>query len=189
MKVLKFGQFIFESYSKEELKQLLSTGLISRQEYSAGMRRAGREEYLNSEDGINSAEINQILNTDGAKKLIAAGLHHVSSKTQLMNGNVVFSLDPDYHSAMGWGIGFFSGIRAVRRMTPKKVKGLVWRRDEGSMDIVIRQFSSETADLEFFDNAMAWAADHIDFNITQDRLDNPRDWKYYVNKKSPRDLE
>jgi hypothetical protein len=189
MKVLKFGQFIFESYSKQELKQLLNTGLISRQEYSAGMRQVGREEYLNAEDGIDAEEIKQILNTDGAKKLMAAGLHHVSSKTQLMNGNIVFSLDPEYHSAEGWGIGFFSGIRSVRRMTPKKVKNLVWRRGEGSMDIVMRQFSSKTTDLEFFDNAMAWAADHIDFNIEPDKLNDPRAWKYYVNKRSSRDLE
>jgi hypothetical protein len=188
MKVLKFGQFVFESYTKQELKLLLNTGLISRQEYSAGMRQTGREEYLNSEDGINTEEIKQILNTDGAKKLMAAGLHHVSSRAQLMNGNIVFSLDPDYHSAQGWGIGFFSEFRAVRRMTPKKVKGLVWRRDEGSMDIVMRKFSDKVSALEFFDTAMAWAADHIDFNIEPDKLKDPKAWKYYVNKRSPRNL-
>lgn len=188
MKVLRFKDFLFENYSSAELKALLDAGLIDKEEYRRESRTTRREQYMETGDPLSIEEVRQILDTDGAKKLMAKGLHHVSSKQQLINGNIVFSLDPNYHSAEGWGIGFFSGPRIVRRMTPKGISGLVWRRTKGSMDILIRQFSDETSDLEFFNNAMAWAADHIDFDIPADKLADPRAWKYYVKSKSPRDI-
>ena len=189
MKVARFHEFLLESYTSDEIKRLVSLGLMTNAEAGAERRRAGREEYLESDESIDADEIRQILSTDGAKKLMAKGLHHVSSKTQLKQGNIAFSLDPNYHSAEGWGIGFFSGPRIVRRLTPKQVQGLVWMRDKGSMDVLMRKFSDKTSNLEFFDTAMAWAADHINFDIPQNDLENPRAWKYYVNKRSRRDIE
>ena len=188
MKVARFHQFLLEKYSTEEIKKLVSLGLMTNAEAGAERRRAGREEYLEDGESIDAEKIKQILSTDGAKKLMAKGLHHVSSKAQLKQGNLAFSLDPNYHSAEGWGIGFFSGPRIVRRLTPKQVPNLVWMRDKGSMDVLMRKFSNQTTDLEFFDTAMAWAADHINFDIPKDELENPRAWKYYVNKRSRRDI-
>jgi len=189
MKVARFHEFILEKYSTEELKRLIDLGVITKAEAAGEIRKAGREEFMENDDEITVQELKAILSTEGARKLMAKGLHHVSSRAQLKNGNIVFSLDPNYHSAEGWGIGFFSGVRAVRRMTPKRVQGLVWRRTEGSMDIIIRKFSSVGSDLEFFDKAFAWAADHINFDISPEEQADPKSWKYYVNKRSRRDLD
>lgn len=189
MKVFRFQDFMFESYTRDELKTLLDAGLITQSHYNSGMRTNRREDFMKDGDPITVQKVHEILNTEGAKKLMAMGLHHVSSKTQLENGNMAFSLDPNYHSDEGWAIGFYSGLRTVKRLTPKRVKGLTWRRAEGSMDIPIRKFSNEYSDLEFFDKAMAWAADHINFDISQEDLANPSTWKYYVKNKSKRDIE
>jgi hypothetical protein len=187
MRIARFNEFIFEKYTAAELKRLVDLGIMSDTEARIERRRTGREDYLSNDDSIGIEDIRQILSTDGAKKLMAMGLHHVSSKRQLMNGNVVFSLDPNYNSEKGWGIGFFAAPRKVRRMAPKNVKDLTWSRD-GSMDIEIRQFSSQGSDLDFYNTAMSWAAEHINFDISQEDLANPNVWKYYVKKKSARDI-
>jgi hypothetical protein len=124
------------------------------------------------------------LETDGAKALFAKGLHMVSSPTQLVNGSIVFSLDPNYRSRDGWGIGFFPGPRIIRRMTPKGIDVGVWGRRKGSMDIRIKDFTSTTSSvLDFYNKAMLWAADHIDFEKAA-LYPEPTQWKYYVKKKN-----
>jgi hypothetical protein len=123
------------------------------------------------------------LETSGAKALFAKGLHMVSSPTQLVNGSIVFSLDPNYRSSDGWGIGFFPGPRVIRRMTPKGIDVGIWGRRTGSMDIRIKDFSDTTSSvLDFYDKAMQWAADHIDFEKAA-LYPEPTEWKYYVKKK------
>lgn len=122
------------------------------------------------------------LSSDGAKALFDQGLHLVSSPTQLANGNLVFSLDPNYRSANGWGIGFFPGPKRVRRMTPKQIDLGIWGRRTGSMDVTIKLFPNTTTDYDFFDTAMKWAAEHIDFEHATLYPEETED-KYFVKTK------
>lgn len=119
---------------------------------------------------------------EGFNELLNKGLHLVSSPTQLINGTLVFSLDDSYNRKTGWGIGFFPEIKAIRRMTPKNIGLGVWGRREGSMDIIIKHFRDSTSKLDFYDKAMKWAADNINFHHAKE---NPEatSWKYYKKRK------
>jgi hypothetical protein len=122
------------------------------------------------------------LSSDGAKALFDQGLHLVSSPTQLANGNLVFSLDPNYRSKNGWGIGFFPGPKRIRRMTPKGINLGIWGRYHGSMDVTIKRFLNTSTDSEFFDMAMQWAAENVDFEHAK-LYPEEGQWKYYKKKK------
>ena len=125
------------------------------------------------------------LETDGAKALFAKGLHMVSSPTQLMNGTIVFSLDPNYRSKDGWGIGFFPGPKVIRRMTPKGINVGIWSRRGGlgSMNVEIKKFRDTGSAANFFNQAMLWAAEKIDFEHAT-LYPEPTAWKYNVKKKT-----
>lgn len=123
------------------------------------------------------------LESDGAKALAEKGLLLVSSPIQIANGNLIWSVDPNYRSHDGWGIGFFPGPRIIRRMTPKKIKIGVWGRFTGSMDIRIKKFSDTGSDLDFFNTAMKWAAENIDFDQVK-RNPEQTVWKYYTKRRS-----
>jgi len=125
------------------------------------------------------------LRSEGTKALIANGLYLVSSFTQLANGSLIFSLDQNYRRSDGWGIGFFPGPRIIRRMTPKGINIGVWSRTYGSMDILIKKFKGIDSDLEFYNTAMLWAADNIDFEHAKLYPEN-QVWKYYKKKKETR---
>ena len=122
------------------------------------------------------------LKSDGAKALIAKGVYMVSSLTQLGNGSLIFSVDPKYRRSDGWGIGFFPGPKIIRRMTPKGINIGVWSRTSGSMDILIKKFNDTGSDLEFYNTAMLWAAENIDFEHAKLYPEN-QVWKYYKKKK------
>ena len=122
------------------------------------------------------------LKSDGAKALIAKGVYMVSSITQLGNGSLIFSVDPNYRRSDGWGIGFFPGPKIIRRMTPKGINIGVWSRTSGSMDILIKKFKDTGSDLEFYNTAMLWAAENIDFEHAKLYPEN-QVWKYYKKKK------
>ena len=122
------------------------------------------------------------LKSDGAKALIAKGVYMVSSITQLGNGSLIFSVDPNYRRSDGWGIGFFPGPKIIRRMTPKGINIGVWSRTYGSMDILIKKFKDTGSDLEFYNTAMLWAAENIDFEHAKLYPEN-QVWKYYKKKK------
>ena len=122
------------------------------------------------------------LKSDGAKALIAKGVYMVSSITQLGNGSLIFSVDPNYRRSDGWGIGFFPGPKIIRRMTPKGINIGVWSRTYGSMDILIKKFNDTGSDLEFYNTAMLWAAENIDFEHAKLYPEN-QVWKYYKKKK------
>jgi len=125
------------------------------------------------------------LGSEGTKALIANGLYLVSSFTQLANGSLIFSLDQNYRRSDGWGIGFFPGPRIIRRMTPKGINIGVWSRTYGSMDILIKKFKDAGSDLEFYNTAMLWAAENIDFEHAKLYPEN-QVWKYYKKKKETR---
>ena len=122
------------------------------------------------------------LGSEGTKALIANGLYLVSSITQLGNGSLIFSVDPNYRRSDGWGIGFFPGPKIIRRMTPKGINIGVWSRTSGSMDILIKKFNDTGSDLEFYNTAMLWAAENIDFEHAKLYPEN-QVWKYYKKKK------
>lgn len=125
------------------------------------------------------------LDSDGAKALFAKGLHMVSSPRQLMNGTIVFSLDPNYRVKDGWGIGFFPGPKVIRRMTPKGINVGIWSRrlGLGSMNIEIKKFKDMRSTADFFNTAMQWAAEKIDFEQAT-LYPEPTAWKYNVKKKT-----
>jgi hypothetical protein len=174
---------IDDSGYREKINNLLKTSF----KLIKGLRLNPREEEdfeilkkLGSDSGL--AALNA-LSTDGAKALAGQGLHLVSSPTQLANGTLVWSIDPKYRSANGWGLGFFPNVRAVRRMTPNQVDlGARWGRP-GSMDIVIKRWkgSDHSTDLEFYDKAMQWAAENIDFEDVKLKP-QPTAWKYYTKR-------
>jgi len=185
MKLYSFSQFTNESYEFDELDRMRDLGLVDPDEYEGHKRAKRREDYMQS-GAIGLDDIKAALETEGAKRLIALGLHMVSSKTQLINGNIIFSLDPSYSPSNGWGIGFFAGPKLIRRMMPKGIDLGIWGRKNrmGSMDFKIKRYSADLSDLEFFDQAMNWAADNIDFEHAK-RNPNPTTWKYYTKKRSP----
>jgi len=188
MKLYSFSQFINETYEFDELDRMRKLGLVDDAEYDAQKREIRREAYMAS-GAMGIEDIKQALETEGAKQLMALGLHMVSSRTQLINGNIIFSLDQNYAPSNGWGIGFFAGPKLIRRMMPKGINLGVWGRTSGSMDFKIKRFShaegyTKMSDLEFFDKAMQWAAENIDFEHAKA---NPSSytWKYYTKKRSP----
>ena len=183
MKLYSFSQFINESYEFDELDRMRELGIVDDTEYDAQKRATRREAYMTS-GAMGIEDIKQALETEGAKQLMALGLHMVSSRTQLVNGNIIFSLDQNYAPSNGWGIGFFAGPKLIRRMMPKGINLGVWGRKSGSMDFKIKRFSQGMPDLEFFDTAMQWAAENIDFEHAK-RNPEPTTWKYYTKKRSP----
>lgn len=182
IKLLKFTQFVKESLGLEELDDLLSIGLIDQTEYKKQKLIKQREQYLSS---ASPEMVKRALETPGAKKLMQLGLHFVSSKVQMNNGTLVFSLDPYYSQAEGWGIGFYPFRRVIMRMTPKKIPLGLYGRSLGSMDIIIKKFPSELEVIEFFNVAMDWAADNIDFEHAKKNPD-PKTFKYYTKKRLPK---
>lgn len=183
MKLHSFFQFINESYESDELDRMKDLGLVDDTEYAAQKRAIRREVYMAS-GPLGIADIKAALETEGAKQLMALGLHMVSSRTQLVHGNIIFSLDPTYTPSNGWGIGFFAGPKLIRRMMPKGINLGVWGRETGSMDFMIKRFPDKMPDLEFFDTAMQWAAENIDFKHAKQNPE-PTTWKYYTKKRSP----
>jgi hypothetical protein len=136
------------------------------------LKQIGSDTGLDALDALSSA---------GAQALSKQGLHLVSSPTQLANGTLVWSLDPNYRSANGWGLGFFPNVRMVRRMTPNQVDlGVRWGKP-GSMDVKIKSWkgTEHSSDLEFYDKAMQWAAENIDFEDVKLKPE-PESWKYYT---------
>jgi hypothetical protein len=187
---LLFLGLIDDSGYKQEFKKILS----SYQTMIKGLKldTSQKEDLellakISQDSGIRSLAG---LDSEGAKALFAKGLHIVSSPTQLSNGTLVFSLDPNYRRSNGWGIGFFPHIRAIRRMTPKQIAIGVWGRRVGSMDIIIKKFPQTSSHEEFYNKSMQWAADNIDFAQAQLNPE-PTQWKYYKKKKGadaqPRD--
>ena len=183
----------------KKLDYLMQVGLINDSGYRKEMGLATRAAYkfikgldLNPREEADLAILKQIgseaglstlnaLNTQGALDLAAQGLHLVSSPTQIANGNLVWSIDPNYRRANGWGIGFFPEIRGIRRMTPKQVDlGVRWGQP-GSMDVLIKKwsYSAHPTNIKFYDEAMQWAAENIDFEDVK-RKPEEKAWKYYT---------
>ena len=69
-------------------------------------------------------------------------------------------------------------------MTPKGIDLGIYGRSQGSMDIRIKDFSNTTSSaLDFFNTAMLWAAEKIDFEHAT-LYPEPSAWKYKVRRKN-----
>ena len=185
-----------------ELNYLLSIGVISGRDAKSEITKLQKEIWQIKNIDVKKLDANSAeyiddliklgddtglaalatLKSDGAKALIAKGVYMVSSITQLGNGSLIFSVDPNYRRSDGWGIGFFPGPKIIRRMTPKGINIGVWSRMAGSMDILIKKFKDTGSDLEFYNTAMLWAAENIDFEHAKLYPEN-QVWKYYKKKK------
>jgi hypothetical protein len=156
----------------KDLEYLLQIGAIEGSEYAAEYKRIIKpaKEWIRG-NKINPREkedfealtalagdlgISAIsaLTSDSAAKIFDQGVHIVSSARQLANGNLIFSVDPNYDPNTGWAVGFFPSVKMVRRLIPSQVS---------NKNAPIKKFPETYSDSNFFDVALAWAADRIDF--------------------------
>ena len=170
--VAGFGKWsrLFESESEEDvnqkiedLRQLADLGMIDKQEITEFLRKRGVPSIIE-----NVPEIQEIVNSPEYQELQELGLRIVSSKTQLLRGNILLGF-PRYKPYDGYAIGIYKGVKKIRRMTPKGIWTGVRGRQPfgyGSMDIQIKDLGFVQDD-QFYRVAMQWILDHID-------LDDPR---------------
>ena len=159
-----FGQWsrIFENESEddvnqkiEDLRQLVDLGMIDQHEITAFLRKRGASTIIQ-----NVPEIQEIVSSPEYAELQSYGLELVSSKTQLLNGSILFSF-PGYRPRDKYAIGLFPGPRVIRRVTPKGIDLGIRNRSEGSMDFRIKDLHNIQPD-RFYRVAMRWILDHID---------------------------
>ena len=193
MRVFNFNQFIKESEDLENLNRLRDLGMIEPDAYRASARDLKSKALMAAADRGESAhsaipDIKAALESPEADLLRARGLEMVSSKTQLINGNMIWAR-PGYTRANGWGLGFFADLKLIRRMTPKGIQ-VTYMRPVGSMDIIIKRFDNLglQSDLDFYKVAMKWANDHIDWEEVEaaEQIGDPKVWRYHVKNKTKR---
>lgn len=167
--VAGFGKWsrLFENESEEDvnqkiedLRQLADLGMIDKEEITAFLRKRGVPSIIE-----NVPEIQEIVNSPEYQELQDHGLGLVSSKTQLLRGNILLGF-PGYRPYDGYAIGIYPGIKKIRRMTPKGIALGVWGRRIGSMDFLIKNLSFVPDD-QFYQVAMRWILDHIDLDDPQ----------------------
>jgi hypothetical protein len=165
--VAGFGTWsrLFENESEEDvnqkiedLRQLAELGMIDQHEITAFLRKRGVPTIIE-----HVPEIQEIVNSPEYQELQERGLELVSSKTQLLRGNVILGF-PGYRPHDGYAIGLFPGNKYIRRMTPKGIWTGVRGRTPygyGSMDFRIKELR-DIPEEQFYRVAMRWILDHID---------------------------
>lgn len=173
--VAGFGKWskLFENESEEEinqkiedLRQLVDLGMIDQAEITAFLRKRGVPSIIE-----NVPEIQEIVNSPEYQELQANGLELVSSKTQLLRGNIILGF-PGYRPYDGYAIGIYQGVKKIRRMTPKGIPMGVRGRIPygiGSMDIQIKDLGFVPDD-KFYRVSMRWILDHIDLEDPEFRV-------------------
>lgn len=149
-----------------DLTRMARLGLISQSELRDEMRSIRRE--MRAKPVIEGDPIyNIILQSPEYQEFKELGLQVVSSRTQIKNGTLVIG-QPGYSSSNQFALGFYSGSRVLKRLTPKGIDLELRWRSVGSMDFRIKDFSNmlapNTSDAEFYLTAMRWALDNINFN-------------------------
>lgn len=173
-----------EPLSFDELIRLKEMGLIDKAQFNIGRKNCIISQIQRANGNIYDIDyVKKVLDLPGAKKLLELGLHLVSSKTQIINRTFIFSLEKNYNPGKSWGIGFFPGVSVIRRMTPKHVQLGIYGRGEGSEDIIIKRYDYNMDDFEFFNKAMTWAADNIDFDHAKKVEKHPENWRYYTKSR------
>lgn len=164
--VANFNQWskIFENESDErmdqrleDMRQLVDLGMIDDQEFKETLRKEGASALIKYDP-----QLTAITQLPEYRELQEHGLDIVSSRTQLMNGSIIFGY-PDYRRSDKYAIGLFPGIKLIRRMTPKGIPLGIRSRRYGSMDFEIKRLNFVPDD-QFYRVAMRWILDHIDFS-------------------------
>lgn len=154
---------VFENESDDidqqiaDLRQLVDLGMIDPLELKAALRKKGHSAIIEY-----TPEYKEILNSPEYRELQERGLELVSSKTQLLNGSILFGR-PGYRPKDGYAIGIFPGPMLIRRMMPKGIPLGVWGRRTGSMDFLIKKLNF-IPQHKFYRVALRWILDHIDFD-------------------------
>jgi hypothetical protein len=170
--IAKFDQWsrVFENESEEnvnqkieDLRQLVDLGMIDQHEITAFLRKRGVPDIIE-----HVPEIQEIINSPEYLELQEHGLGLVSSRTQLLRGNILLGF-PGYRPHDGYAIGIYPGVKLIRRMTPKGIWTGVRGRTPygiGSMDFLIKKLDFVPDD-QFYRVAMRWILDHIDLEDPQ----------------------
>ena len=155
---------VFENESDEEitqkiedLHQLADLGMIDQHEIRDFLKKKGPSAMIK-----HLPEIAAITQLPEYGELQEKGLELVSSRTQLLNGSIIFAY-PGYRRHNGYAIGLFPGPKLIRRMTPKGIPLGIRSRRYGSMDFEIKRLRFVSDD-QFYRVAIRWILDHIDFN-------------------------
>ena len=164
VKSFRDWQRLFENESEEEvsqkledLRKLADLGMIDDQEFRETLRKEGASALIKYD-----TQLKEITQLPEYRELQEHGLDIVSSRTQLMNGSIIFGY-PDYRRRDKYAIGLFPGIKLIRRMMPKGIPLGIRSRRYGSMDFEIKRLDFVPDD-QFYRVAMRWILDHIDFN-------------------------
>ena len=174
---------VFESDSREsinqkieDLRRLADLGMIDKQEIIAFIRKSGVPTIIE-----NIPDIQAIVDSPEYQELQARGLTIVSSRTQLLNGNIILGY-AGYRPYDGYAIGLFLGRKRIMRMTPKGIPMGTRGRTPygiGSMDFRIKELRNIPED-QFYRVAMRWIIDHIDLEHPEFPVKN-RTRKGYFN--------
>lgn len=161
-----------------DIRQLIEIGVINVSVMKDILRKKGASEVLSS-----IPEVQEVLASPEYAELQSHGLELVSSKTQLINGNLIFAY-PGYSVRNKFAIGLYLDARKVKRITPKNIPLGIWRRRGGlgRMDDTIKEFNRIPAD-QFYKVTLRWVLDHIDFTKSSNRYDIP---DFPVKKRTPR---
>ena len=163
------------THKLEDLRQLAELGLIDISEIKKELRKHNANTLLET-----LPEVKELLATPEYKKLQELGLELVSSRTQLLNGTLVFG-QPGYSRKDQFAIGLFQN-KVIKRMTPKGVPRGIWMRKIGEMDVNIKSFK-QVPDQDFYKIALDWIINYIDF----DKLDSRSNTPYYpVKTRTPK---
>lgn len=151
-----------------DIKRLVELGIIDISELKAALRKKDVPSIIAYTPGIR-----EIIDSPEYKELQQNGLELVSSKTQLLNGSILFGY-PGYIPSNQFAIGFFPGRNVIRRMYPKGIDMGVWRRKDelGAMDTPIKYFNFVEPH-KFYQVGMRWILDHIDFKSIDTRSKTP----------------
>lgn len=140
----------------EDMRRLADLGMIDKRELRNFLKREGAPALIKYDPALT-----EITRLPEYRELQERGLDIVSSRTQLMNGSIIFGR-PGYRPYDGYAIGLFPDIQKIRRMKPKGIPLGVRARKYGSMDFTIKDLSVDPEN--FYRVAMRWVLDHIDLD-------------------------
>jgi hypothetical protein len=147
---------------KNALDSLLELGLISKEEHRRDIRT-----LLNHSDKRFSSEavssvVKSAIESPEFKRITDLGLVNASSLTQMLNGNIVLA-KPGYDRNQNYALGFFSELRVLRRLTPKR-RFKSYYGGWNTLDETIKRFDTALSKEQFFKISATWAFDHLDFD-------------------------
>jgi len=151
-----------------DIKRLVELGIIDISELKVPIRKKDIQTLAAANPWIK-----KILDSPEYKELQQHGLELVSSKTQLLNGSILFGY-PGYIPSNQFAIGLYPGPKVIRRNCPKGINMGIWTRRDGigSMDAVIKTFNFVEPH-QFYQVGMRWILDHIDFKSINARSKTP----------------